>query len=111
MKKAILNINYNLNNFSHIYFYYYYKKLMDKTKTKLNENILKIENTKNEIVGIFDENDNYIGKDTRKNMRKNNLIHRCTCIMIINNKKQILVQTRALTKEYFLDILLYVQVE
>ena len=76
------------------------KNLMDKTKTNINENILKIENTKNETVAIFDENDNYIGKDTRKNMRKNNLIHRCTSIIIINNKKQILVQTRALTKEY-----------
>ena len=57
-------------------------------------------NTKNEIIGIFDENDNYVRKDTRKNMRANNLIHRCTDIVVINDKNEILVQTRSLKKEY-----------
>ena len=33
-------------------------------------------------------------------MRKNNLIHRCTTILILNEKNEILVQTRALSKEY-----------
>ena len=61
---------------------------------------IELENTKSEIIGIYDENDNYVGKDTRKNMRKNNLIHRCTTILIINEKNEILVQTRALSKEY-----------
>ena len=61
---------------------------------------IEIQNTKNEIIGIFDENDNYIRKDTRKNMRKNNLIHRCTDIVVINHKNEILVQTRSLKKEY-----------
>ena len=61
---------------------------------------IELENTKNEIIGIYDENDNYVGKDTRKNMRKNNLIHRCTDIAVLNPKGEILVQTRALTKEY-----------
>ena len=64
-----------------------------------NEKI-ELENTKNEIIGIYDENDNYVRKDTRKNMRKNNLIHRCTDIVVLNTKGEILVQTRSLTKEY-----------
>ena len=61
---------------------------------------IELEKTKNEIIGIYDENDNYIGKDTRKNMRKNNLIHRCTDIVVLNPKGEILVQTRSLIKEY-----------
>ena len=61
---------------------------------------IEIQNTKNEIIGIFDENDNYVRKDTRKNMRANNLIHRCTDIVVINDKNEILVQTRSLKKEY-----------
>ena len=68
---------------------------MDKKEKRMN-----IENTKNEIISIYDENDNYVGKDSRINMRKNNLIHRCTTILILNQKNEILVQTRALTKEY-----------
>ena len=61
---------------------------------------LLINNTKNEIVGIFDENDNYVRSATRKEMRAKNLIHRATDIIIINSQKQILVQTRSMKKEY-----------
>ena len=61
---------------------------------------LILNNTKNEIVGIFDENDNYVRSATRKEMREKNLIHRATDIIIINSKKQILVQTRSMKKEY-----------
>ena len=64
------------------------------------ENIINIAKTKDEIIAIYDENDNYIGKDSRFNMRKNNLIHRCTTILILNENNEILVQTRALTKEF-----------
>ena len=67
---------------------------------------IELENTKSEIIGIYDENDNYVRSDTRKNMRKNNLIHRCTDIVVLNPKGEILVQTRSLIKEYcpgFLD--------
>ena len=63
-------------------------------------NRLNISKTKDEIISIYDENDNYVGKDTRINMRKNNLIHRCTTILILNEKNKILVQTRSLSKEY-----------
>jgi isopentenyldiphosphate isomerase len=66
-----------------------------ETKAKIELN-----NTKSEIIGIFDENDNYVGNDTRKNMRKNNLIHRCTDIVVINHNSEILVQTRSIKKEY-----------
>ena len=61
---------------------------------------IELENTKNEIIGIYDENDNYVRKDTRKNMRKYNLIHRCTDIIVLNTEGKILVQTRSLSKEY-----------
>ena len=67
---------------------------------KMKKEKIELQNTKNEIIGIYDEKDNYIGKDTRKNMRKNNLIHRCTDIVVMNPKNEILVQTRSLTKEY-----------
>ena len=65
-----------------------------------NNEKIELNNTKNEIIGIYDENDNYIRKDTRKNMRKNNLIHRCTDIVVVNSKNEILVQTRSTKKEY-----------
>ena len=68
---------------------------MSKEGTRLN-----ISKTKDEIISIYDEKDNYVGKDTRINMRKNNLIHRCTTILILNEKNEILVQTRSLSKEY-----------
>ena len=64
------------------------------------EKRMNIEKTKDEMISIYDENDNYVGKDSRINMRKNNLIHRCTTILIINEKNEIVVQTRALSKEY-----------
>ena len=63
-------------------------------------NHMNISQTKDEIVSIYDINDNYIGVDSRINMRKKNLIHRCTTILILNEKNEILVQTRSLKKEY-----------
>ena len=63
-------------------------------------NHMNISQTKDEIVSIYDINDNYIGVDSRLNMRKKNLIHRCTTILILNEKNEILVQTRSLKKEY-----------
>lgn len=68
---------------------------------------LEIENTKNELIGIFDENDNYVRAATRKEMRKDNLIHRASDIFVINHEGKFLVQTRAKTKEYcpgYLDL-------
>ena len=68
---------------------------MSKREERIN-----VSKTKDEIISIYDENDNYVGKDSRINMRKNNLIHRCTTILILNEKNEILVQTRSLKKEY-----------
>ena len=61
---------------------------------------MNISQTKDEIVSIYDINDNYIGVDSRLNMRKKNLIHRCTTILILNEKNEFLVQTRSFKKEY-----------
>ena len=66
----------------------------------LKPNHIEISQTINEIIPIYDLNNNYVGLDSRLNMRKKNLIHRCTTILIINERNEILVQTRALTKEY-----------
>lgn len=61
---------------------------------------LVLQNTKNEIVGVFDENDVYIKGAPRKEVRASNLIHRATNIFVINSENKILVQTRSLSKEY-----------
>ena len=66
----------------------------------LKPNHIEISQTINEIIPIYDLNNIYVGLDSRLNMRKKNLIHRCTTILIINERNEILVQTRALTKEY-----------
>jgi len=66
----------------------------------LDSNHINISKTKEEIISIYDKDDNYIGIDTRLNMRKKNLIHRCTTILILNEKNEILVQTRSMSKEY-----------
>ena len=56
----------------------------------LKSNHMNISQTKDEIISIYDMNDNYIGDDTRLNMRKKNLIHRCTTILILNERNEIL---------------------
>ena len=62
--------------------------------------IVQIENTKEEMIGIYNERDEYIGKVTRREMWQKKLIHRCTFIIVINHKKEILVQTRSLNKDF-----------
>jgi isopentenyldiphosphate isomerase len=47
---------------------------------------IKVENTKEEIVVVVNEQDEVIGESTRKEMRKNNLIHRSTSIFIVNEE-------------------------
>ena len=61
---------------------------------------VKIENAQDEMIGIYNEKDEYIGKATRKEMWQKKLTHRCTCIIVINDKKEILVQTRSLNKDF-----------
>ena len=70
------------------------------------QSTLILENTKKELIGVYDENDNYIKGYPRIEVRSKNLIHRATDIMVLNEKNEILVQTRSKTKEYcpgFLD--------
>ena len=61
------------------------------------EGSLEIDNTKDELIIILNENDEIIGETTRKEMvtilklkailqRTNNLIHRCTSIFIIREE-------------------------
>lgn len=53
-----------------------------------------------EIFDIVDENDQIIGQATRHEAHQNpNLIHRVVHVWIINNKNQILIQQRSLTKD------------
>ena len=71
--------------------------------------MIVLQNTKKEIVGVFNENDEYVKSATRKEIREHNLIHRATNIFVINNEGKILVQTRAMTKEYcpgYLDLVI-----
>lgn len=59
-----------------------------------------LENTKSEIIGIYDENNNFLGEADRKEVRIKNLIHRATSVTVLNNEKKILLQKRAKFKEY-----------
>ena len=72
---------------------------MSKEGTRLN-----ISKTKDEIISIYDEKDNYVGKDTRINMRKNNLIHRCTTTLILNEKNESLFRQELYQKNIVQDI-------
>ena len=77
------------------------------------QSTLILENTKKELIGIYDENDNYIKGYSRKEVRSKNLIHRATDILVRNIKGEILVQTRSNSKEYcpgYLDIVFGVMV-
>ncbi len=55
----------------------------------------------NEIVQIVDSENREIGETTRKEMRKNNLIHRATYILVFNTKGELFVQKRTMTKDVF----------
>jgi isopentenyldiphosphate isomerase len=62
--------------------------------------MIALENTKDELIIIVDQDDNYIKDASRKEMRQNNLTHRATSIFVQNNKKQILIQKRSEKKEF-----------
>ena len=47
-----------------------------------------------------DENNNNIGSVTRSEMRAKNLIHRASYVLIFNDKDELYVQKRVLTKDY-----------
>lgn len=55
----------------------------------------------NEIVQIVDSENCETGETTRYEMRKNNLIHRATYILVFNTKGELFVQKRTMTKDVF----------
>ena len=54
-----------------------------------------------EYLDIVDENDNVIGRDTRKAVHANYMIHRGIHIFVVNSKDQILIQKRSTNKDYY----------
>jgi isopentenyl-diphosphate delta-isomerase type 1 len=62
--------------------------------------MLSIENTKDELIIIVDEKDNFIKTASRREMRANNLTHRATSIFVLNKEKEFLIQKRSEKKEF-----------
>jgi isopentenyldiphosphate isomerase len=62
--------------------------------------MLSIDNTKDELVMIVDNDDNFIKTTSRKEMRSNNLTHRATAIFVLNEAKEFLIQKRSEQKEF-----------
>lgn len=54
-----------------------------------------------EYVYWVDENDNVLGKVTRREMRQKNLLHRSTATIVNNSNGDILVHKRTQTKDIF----------
>ena len=55
----------------------------------------------NEIVHVVDENEKFIRKATRKEIRKHALLHRAARVIILNKEKKILVQKRSMNKDIY----------
>ncbi len=58
-----------------------------------------------EYVDVIDKEDNVIGKVTRAEMRKKNLLHRGTTIYIFNSKGDILITKRTKIKDVYPGLL------
>lgn len=54
-----------------------------------------------EIVQIVDSENRETGVTSRAEMRKNNLIHRATYILVFNQKGELFIQKRTMTKDVF----------
>jgi isopentenyl-diphosphate Delta-isomerase len=54
-----------------------------------------------EYLDIVDEDDEVIGRDTRKNVHANHQIHRGIHVFVLNIKGEILLQRRSDTKDYY----------
>ncbi len=52
-----------------------------------------------EFVDVFDEDGNYLKSCSRKDVHKNGLWHKASGVIILNSKKQILLQQRSKLKE------------
>ncbi len=54
-----------------------------------------------EILDVVDENDRFVGKTTRKEVREKVLMHRVSRVIIKNSENKFLIQKRAATKKMF----------
>lgn len=54
---------------------------------------------KEEVIYIVDENDKFIRKSTRKEVRENSLLHRAARVIITNREGGFLIQKRSLGKD------------
>lgn len=50
---------------------------------------------------IVNENDEIVGRDTRKHIHDTHKIHRGTHVIILNSKGEVLIQKRSLSKDYY----------
>lgn len=107
-----LNINkHNIYYFNNILLFCLFKSKINTLyfqniknysfNNKFNNKMINIENTIEEYVAQVDEHDNVINKITRKQLRKDNLIHRSNSIFIFNPRtNKYAIQIRSLKKEY-----------
>lgn len=58
-------------------------------------------NTADEIVTIVDEHNNAMGAVPRRRMRRQNLPHRSTYVLVFNTQGELYVQKRTMTKDVF----------
>ena len=56
---------------------------------------------KKEYSTLVDKHDNIIGKETREEVRKKNLLHRGAAIIVLNSKKEILIHKRPKNKDIY----------
>jgi isopentenyldiphosphate isomerase len=56
---------------------------------------------KEEIIYVVDENDNVVRKATRKDVRKNALLHRVVTVILTNSQGKFLVQKRSYKKDIY----------
>lgn len=54
-----------------------------------------------EYLDIVNEQDEVIGKDTRKNVHDNHRIHRGVHVIVVNSRGEILIQKRSKAKDYY----------
>ena len=55
----------------------------------------------NEIIHVVDEDENFIRKAGRKEIRKHALLHRATRVMILDKENKILIQKRSMNKDIY----------
>jgi isopentenyl-diphosphate delta-isomerase type 1 len=61
--------------------------------------------SKKETLNIVDENDNIIGKEQRERVHKSGLLHREIHVWVYNNKGEVLLQKRSMSKDTFPGLL------